>query len=121
MVRATFKPEFLNRLDDIVVFDTLTHEELAAIVDLQIGRLADRLRDRRLTLTVTDAAREWLADIGYDPIYGARPLRRLVATAIGDQLARKIIGAEIRDGDEVVVDRGSDGLEVSSATPAATA
>jgi ATP-dependent Clp protease ATP-binding subunit ClpB len=121
VVREHFKPEFLNRLDDVVVFDTLTHAQLAAIVDIQISRLAERLRDRRLTLQMTDAAREWLADIGYDPIYGARPLRRLVATAIGDQLARKIIGGEIRDGDEVVVDKGSDGLVVRPATPATTA
>jgi ATP-dependent Clp protease ATP-binding subunit ClpB len=123
VVREHFKPEFLNRLDDIVVFDTLTHAQLAAIVDIQLERLADRLRDRRLTLTVTDAAREWLSDVGYDPVYGARPLRRLVATAVGDQLARKLIGGEIREGDEVIVDRGPDGLEVRSASapaPAAT-
>ncbi len=112
VVREHFKPEFLNRLDDIVVFDTLTHEQLAAIVDIQLARLADRLRDRRLTLTVTDAAREWLSDVGYDPVFGARPLRRLVATAVGDQLARKLIAGEIRDGEEVIVDRGPDGLEV---------
>ena len=118
VVREHFKPEFLNRLDDIVVFDSLTREQLAAIVDIQVARLANRLRERRLVLQVTDAAREWLADIGYDPIYGARPLRRLVSTAIGDQLARKIIAGQIRDGDDVVVDRGADGLEVSSVTPA---
>jgi ATP-dependent Clp protease ATP-binding subunit ClpB len=117
VVREHFKPEFINRLDDVVVFDTLTHEQLAAIVDIQISRLADRLRERRLALHVTDAAREWLADIGYDPIYGARPLRRLVQTAIGDQLARKIIGGEMKDGDDVVVDRGADGLEVRSTAP----
>ncbi|MEP7055943.1 MAG: ATP-dependent chaperone ClpB [Actinomycetota bacterium] len=117
VVREHFKPEFLNRLDDVVVFDTLTQQQLAAIVDIQIAALAHRLRDRRLVLEVTEAAREWLADIGYDPIYGARPLRRLVATAIGDQLARKIISGDVKDGDEVVVDRGATGLEVRTASP----
>ncbi|MCW2859360.1 MAG: ATP-dependent chaperone ClpB, partial [Actinoallomurus sp.] len=103
-VRTNFKPEFLNRLDDVIIFDALSTEELTKIVDLQIDRLALRLSDRRLTLTVTDAAREWLAVTGYDPAYGARPLRRLVQSSIGDQLARELLGGEIRDGDEVVVD-----------------
>ncbi|MEO6711824.1 MAG: ATP-dependent chaperone ClpB, partial [Mycobacteriales bacterium] len=114
VVREHFKPEFLNRLDDVVVFDSLTRVQLAQIVDIQVDRLAERLADRRLTLQVTAAARDWLSDIGYDPIYGARPLRRLVSTAIGDQLARKIIAGDIRDGDEIVVDRGEDGLDVRS-------
>jgi ATP-dependent Clp protease ATP-binding subunit ClpB len=109
VVRASFKPEFLNRLDDVVVFDALGTEELARIVDLQVERLAARLRDRRLTLTVTDAAREWLSLTGFDPVYGARPLRRLVQKAIGDALARALLAGEIRDGDEVVVDRTTDG------------
>ncbi|WP_037574100.1 ATP-dependent chaperone ClpB [Phaeacidiphilus oryzae] len=103
-VRAAFKPEFLNRLDDIVVFDALGTEELARIADLQIDRLAARLKDRRLTLDVTDAAREWLGVTGYDPAYGARPLRRLVQSAIGDQLARELLAGEIKDGDTVRVD-----------------
>jgi ATP-dependent Clp protease ATP-binding subunit ClpB len=121
VVREHFKPEFLNRLDDVIVFDTLTHEQLASIVDIQIGRLARRLADRRLTLTVTPAAREWLADVGYDPIYGARPLRRLVSSAIGDRLATALLSGQIRDGDEVVVDRGPDGLEIRSAEHQASA
>jgi ATP-dependent Clp protease ATP-binding subunit ClpB len=103
-VRANFKPEFLNRLDDVIIFDALSTEELTKIVDLQVDRLARRLADRRLTLTVTDAAREWLALTGYDPAYGARPLRRLVQSAIGDRLARELLSGEIRDGDEIVVD-----------------
>jgi ATP-dependent Clp protease ATP-binding subunit ClpB len=103
-VRATFKPEFLNRLDEVIIFDALTTEELTKIVDLQVDRLARRLGERRLTLTVTDAAREWLALTGYDPAYGARPLRRLVQSAIGDQLARELLSGEIRDGNEIVVD-----------------
>ena len=105
-VRAAFKPEFLNRLDDVVLFDALSLEELGRIVDLQIARLGDRLADRRLTLDVTPAAREWLAIEGYDPAYGARPLRRLVQREIGDRLARMLLSGEAHDGGAVVVDRG---------------
>ena len=104
VVRTHFKPEFLNRLDDVVVFRALGTEELTGIVDIQVGVLARRLAARRLTLAVTDAAREWLALNGFDPVYGARPLRRLVQSAIGDQLARALLAGEIRDGDDVVVD-----------------
>jgi ATP-dependent Clp protease ATP-binding subunit ClpB len=104
VVRATFKPEFLNRLDDIIIFDSLTTDDLARIVDLQVERLARRLADRRLTLTVSPAAREWLALTGFDPMFGARPLRRLVQSAIGDQMARALLAGEITDGDEVMVD-----------------
>ncbi|WP_377270441.1 ATP-dependent chaperone ClpB [Peterkaempfera sp. SMS 1(5)a] len=108
-VRSAFKPEFLNRLDDIVVFDALGTEELTRIVDLQVDRLADRLKERRLTLDVTPAARDWLALTGYDPAYGARPLRRLVQSAIGDQLAKEILSGRVRDGDTVLVDRDETG------------
>jgi ATP-dependent Clp protease ATP-binding subunit ClpB len=104
VVRSHFKPEFLNRLDDVVVFRALGTEELTGIVDIQIGVLARRLAARRLTLEVTEAAREWLAITGFDPVYGARPLRRLVQSAIGDQLARALLAGDIRDGDTVVVD-----------------
>jgi ATP-dependent Clp protease ATP-binding subunit ClpB len=103
-VRAAFKPEFLNRLDDVIVFDALSTGELTQIVDLQVELLAARLAGRRLTLTVTPAAREWLAVTGFDPVYGARPLRRLVQSAVGDQLARALLAGEILDGDEVTVD-----------------
>lgn len=105
-VRAAFKPEFLNRLDDVVVFDALTLEELGSIVDLQVDAFAKRLGDRRITLEVTPAAREWLALEGFDPAYGARPLRRLVQREIGDRLARLLLAGEVSDGDTVVVDRG---------------
>jgi ATP-dependent Clp protease ATP-binding subunit ClpB len=118
--REHFKPEFLNRLDDIVVFRSLGSEQLAAIVGIQIDRLATRLADRRLTLEVSDGAREWLAISGFDPVYGARPLRRLVQTAIGDPLARLLLSGEVRDGDSVVVDVNDDrsGLAVTSRAPA---
>jgi ATP-dependent Clp protease ATP-binding subunit ClpB len=108
VVRTHFKPEFLNRLDDVVVFRALGSEELTGIVDIQVGVLARRLAARRLTLQVTDAAREWLAINGFDPVYGARPLRRLVQSAIGDQLAKALLSGDIRDGDEVVVDAPED-------------
>jgi ATP-dependent Clp protease ATP-binding subunit ClpB len=115
VVRATFKPEFLNRLDDVIVFDALTTAELTEIVDLQVRRLASRLAGRRLTLEVTPAAKEWLAVTGFDPVYGARPLRRLIQSAIGDKLAKSLIAGEITDGDKVVVDldEASDSLRVS--------
>ncbi|MGY1651241.1 ATP-dependent chaperone ClpB [Geodermatophilus sp. SYSU D01119] len=114
VVRSHFKPEFLNRLDDVVVFRALGSEELAGIVDIQVGVLARRLAARRLTLQVTDAAREWLALNGFDPVYGARPLRRLVQSAIGDPLARALLAGEIRDGDGVVVDWPADVVEADS-------
>ena len=115
VVRISFKPEFLNRLDEIVLFDALGADELARIVEIQVAQLAGRLADRRLTLQVTDAAKEWLALTGYDPVYGARPLRRLVQSAIGDQLAKAILAGDIRDGDTVVVDldESKDALTVS--------
>ncbi|WP_448222529.1 ATP-dependent chaperone ClpB [Gordonia iterans] len=103
-VRAAFKPEFINRLDDVLIFEALSPEQLVAIVDIQLKNLADRLAQRRLTLDVTTEAKEWLAERGYDPLYGARPLRRLVQQAIGDQLAKKLLAGEIRDGDTVHVD-----------------
>jgi ATP-dependent Clp protease ATP-binding subunit ClpB len=104
LVRATFKPEFLNRLDDVILFDPLGTEELTQIVDLQVARLQQRLADRRITLSVTPAALEWLAMTGFDPLYGARPLRRLVQSSIGDKLARGLLAGEIHDGETVIVD-----------------
>jgi ATP-dependent Clp protease ATP-binding subunit ClpB len=103
-VRAAFKPEFLNRLDDVIIFDSLSTSDLTRIVDLQVERLAARLAARRLLLTVSPAAREWLALTGFDPVFGARPLRRLVQSAIGDKLARALLSGSITDGDEVLVD-----------------
>jgi ATP-dependent Clp protease ATP-binding subunit ClpB len=104
IVQKHFKPEFLNRLDDVVVFHALSTEELTSIVDIQLDVLRRRLAKRRLTLEVTDAGREWLAMNGFDPVYGARPLRRLVQSAIGDQLAKELLAGEVREGDTVRVD-----------------
>ncbi|WP_132992894.1 ATP-dependent chaperone ClpB [Gordonia zhaorongruii] len=108
-VRAAFKPEFINRLDDVVIFDALSPTELVSIVDIQLGQLGKRLAQRRLDLEVTPKAKEWLGERGFDPLYGARPLRRLVQQAIGDQLAKALLAGEIRDGDVVPVNVSGDG------------
>jgi ATP-dependent Clp protease ATP-binding subunit ClpB len=118
IVRQAFKPEFLNRLDEIVLFDALTREELAQIVDLQLALLEKRLAMRRITIQVSKAARAWLADKGFDPAYGARPLRRLIQTAIGDPMAKLLIGGEVLDGGSVTVDTAVDGSGLSL-TPSA--
>ncbi len=107
-VHASFKPEFLNRLDEVVLFDPLSVEELSRIVELQVKELGERLKGRRLNLEVTDGARAWLAVTGFDPAYGARPLRRLVQREIGDRLAKAILAGEITDGDTVLVDTAPD-------------
>jgi len=113
VVRRTFKPEFLNRLDEIVVFSALGTEELARISELQVDRLRARLAERRLGLEVTPAALEWLALAGFDPVYGARPLRRLVQSAIGDRLAKALLAGEIKDGETVIVDLADDGQSLT--------
>ncbi|MCX5200276.1 ATP-dependent chaperone ClpB [Streptomyces sp. NBC_00237] len=116
VVRSSFKPEFLNRLDDLVVFSALSKDELAHIAELQVARLAKRLADRQLTLDVTPEALAWLAEEGNDPAYGARPLRRLIQTAIGDRLAKEILAGEVKDGDTVRVERVGDDLLVGPVT-----
>ncbi|MGJ4124531.1 ATP-dependent chaperone ClpB [Corynebacterium macclintockiae] len=103
-VKRAFKPEFINRLDDVLIFEPLSSDQLKSIVSIQVGALAERLAARRLILDVTDDAQSWLAEHGYDPAYGARPLRRLIQKAIGDQLAKKLLAGEVRDGDTVRVD-----------------
>jgi ATP-dependent Clp protease ATP-binding subunit ClpB len=108
IVRSHFKPEFLNRLDDIVVFSALTREELGQIVEINIDRLLHRLESKRIQLAVTPAARAWLADRGWDPIYGARPLRRLMQQQIDDQLANLVLAGSIHDGETVKVDLADD-------------
>lgn len=124
-VKRAFKPEFINRLDDVLIFDPLTEEQLESIVSIQVRALAERLAARRLVLDVSDAAKKWLAERGYDPAYGARPLRRLIQKAIGDELAKKLLAGEIRDGDTVRVDvpmpvegAGADGVAGSDAIAA---
>jgi len=114
-VRQSFKPEFINRLDEIVLFDALGSEELTQIVGLQINALQRRLTDRRITLAVDEGAMEWLAMTGYDPVYGARPLRRLVQSAIGDELARGLLNGSIRDGEtvKVTLNESKDALDVT--------
>jgi len=123
LVRQAFKPEFINRLDDIVIFQALTEDDLAQIVELAVDALHKRLRERRLTLAVTPDARSWLAERGYDPVYGARPLRRLIQSEIQDRLAMAILAGTVRDGDVVRVDVASDGesLVLASVGPAAEA
>jgi ATP-dependent Clp protease ATP-binding subunit ClpB len=108
-VRATFKPEFINRLDDVLVFDGLNPEELVQIVDIQLEQLAKRLAQRRLQLQVSLPAKRWLAQRGFDPIYGARPLRRLVQQSIGDQLAKMLLAGDVHDGDTIPVNLSPDG------------
>ncbi len=108
-VRAAFKPEFINRLDDVIMFDALDPEELVSIVDIQLEQLAKRLAQRRLTLEVSLPAKKWLAERGFDPLYGARPLRRLVQQAIGDQLAKLLLAGDVHDGDVVPVNVSGDG------------
>ncbi|GAB3127106.1 ATP-dependent Clp protease ATP-binding subunit [Glaciibacter psychrotolerans] len=118
MVRQAFKPEFVNRLDDIVVFSALSVDDLGQIVELYIDRLQRRLGDRRLELAVTPDARAWLAERGYDPLYGARPLRRLMQQQIDDNLAKALLGGRVRDGDLVRVDLASDGESLTVASAA---
>ncbi len=108
-VRAAFKPEFINRLDDVLIFDALNPDELVQIVDIQLAQLQKRLAQRRLELQVSLPAKEWLANRGFDPVYGARPLRRLVQQAIGDQLAKLLLSGEVHDGDTVPVNVSPDG------------
>ena len=108
-VRAAFKPEFINRLDDVIIFDALQPDELVQIVDIQLAQLQKRLAQRRLTLEVSLPAKQWLAERGFDPLYGARPLRRLIQQAIGDQLAKMLLAGEVHDGDVVPVNVSADG------------
>ena len=118
VVRTAFRPEFLNRLDEIVLFDALTPDDLARIVSLSLGRLNDRLADRRIEVQVTNAGREWLAQTGYDPVFGARPLRRLVQTSVEDPLAKAMLSGQVGDGDKVIFDvlaSGSLGMVQSGA------
>jgi ATP-dependent Clp protease ATP-binding subunit ClpB len=120
VVRASFRPEFLNRLDEIILFHRLGREDMAGIVEIQIRRLAALLEERKLSLTLSEAARRWLAEAGYDPVYGARPLKRVIQRSLQDPLARLILEGRIQDGDQVRVDAGDSGLLINgSAVPLA--
>ena len=109
-VRAHFRPEFLNRLDETVIFDRLSREDMDGIVDIQLARLQKRLAGRKITLTLTEAAEKWLADEGYDPVFGARPLKRVIQRSVQDPLAELILAGDVKDGDEIPIDAGADGL-----------
>jgi ATP-dependent Clp protease ATP-binding subunit ClpB len=118
-VRATFRPEFLNRVDEVIVFSPLGRDEIAQIVDIQVRLLQERLAGRKLTVALTEGARDYLADKGFDPTYGARPLKRLIQREVQDALAMKLLAGEVREGDTVEIDRGPHGLEFRTARAAA--
>jgi len=115
VVRGHFRPEFLNRLDEIILFHRLAQEHMAPIVDLQVRRVQDLLRDRKIELSLTDAAKRWLGRVGYDPVYGARPLKRAVQRYLQDPLAEKLLAGEVPDGSKVSVDEGDGALNISVA------
>jgi ATP-dependent Clp protease ATP-binding subunit ClpB len=112
VVRAHFRPEFLNRLDEIILFHRLSQENMAPIVDIQVGRVQKLLKDRKIELDLTDAARRWLGRVGYDPVYGARPLKRAVQRYLQDPLAEKLLAGEIPDGSTVKIDEGDGELKM---------
>jgi ATP-dependent Clp protease ATP-binding subunit ClpB len=118
-LRSHFRPEFLNRVDDTVIFARLAPEQLRAIVDIQLDRLRTRLAERDLTLTVTDGAMGWLAERGYDPVYGARPLKRVIRKEVEDELARALLAGEVSDGQQVVVELSDGRIVVTGRVPAA--
>src|SRR5207237_9130468 len=113
VVRAHFRPEFLNRLDEIILFHRLGQEHMGPIVDIQVARVQQLLKDRKITLDLTDGARAWLGRVGYDPVYGARPLKRAVQKYLQDPLADAILRGDIRDGQTVKVDEGDGALKLS--------
>ena len=114
-VRAHFRPEFLNRLDEIIIFDRLAREHMAGIVDIQLGRLEKRLQNRKIGISLDDGARIWLADRGYDPAYGARPLKRVIQKALEDPLAERILAGAVKDGETVEVTANEHGLVMGDA------
>ena len=119
-VRAHFRPEFLNRLDETIIFDRLKREDMSGIVDIQLARLLKRLAARKITLTLDEDARKWLAEEGYDPVFGARPLKRVIQRALQDPMAEMLLGGDIRDGDTVTVSAGAEGLLIGERVGAST-
>ncbi len=120
VVKTSFRPEFLNRIDDIIVFHRLQRDHMGAIVDIQLGRLRGLLKERDISLVLTEAAREWLANEGYDPAYGARPLKRVIQREVQDRLAEAILAGTVSDGQSVVIDADEGGLRLSSGAPEAS-
>jgi ATP-dependent Clp protease ATP-binding subunit ClpB len=114
-VRASFRPEFLNRLDEIILFQRLSREHMKGIVEIQLRRLEALLEERKIALDIAEAAKRWLAEAGYDPVYGARPLKRTIQRSLQDPLARMILEGRIGDGDTVTVDAGESGLLINGA------
>ncbi|MCH2487801.1 MAG: AAA family ATPase, partial [Erythrobacter sp.] len=112
VVRGHFRPEFLNRLDEIILFHRLGQDHMAPIVEIQVARVQKLLRDRKITLDLTEAANRWLGRVGYDPVYGARPLKRAVQRYVQDPLADKILRGEVPDGSVVAIDEGDGALEM---------
>jgi ATP-dependent Clp protease ATP-binding subunit ClpB len=113
-LKQTFRPEFLNRIDEVIIFRPLTEEQIRQIVDLQIKEVQKRLADRKITVTLTDKAKEWLANTGFDPAFGARPLKRTIQREVETPLSKKIIQGEVKEGDEVKVDLSTEGLVFST-------
>ncbi|HCO90284.1 MAG TPA: ATP-dependent chaperone ClpB, partial [Alphaproteobacteria bacterium] len=113
VVRAQFRPEFLNRLDEVVLFNRLSRENMAGIVEIQIAHLKKLLADRKITLELRDAALSWLADAGYDPVYGARPLKRVIQRTLQNPLAERLLAGDIKDGETVFIDAGESGLTIN--------
>ena len=109
-VRGHFRPEFLNRLDETIIFDRLAREDMTGIVDIQVGRLLKRLAGRKIGLELDEGAKKWLADEGYDPVFGARPLKRVIQRALQDPLAEMILAGDVLDGDLIPVSAGAEGL-----------
>jgi ATP-dependent Clp protease ATP-binding subunit ClpC len=118
-VRKTFRPEFLNRLDDIIVFHELTAEQLRQIVDLMIKDLQQRLAERKLKIEITEEAKSWLSKAGYDPIYGARPLRRAIERYVENPLSTRVLGGEFKEGDTILIDEKDDALTFTTKAAAA--
>ena len=119
VVRASFRPEFLNRVDEIILFHRLQRAEMGRIVDIQMGRLAKLLEERKIAITLEPKAREWLADKGWDPAYGARPLKRVIQKSVQDPLAELILAGRIKDGEKVVISAGKQGLKFNGEVAAA--
>jgi ATP-dependent Clp protease ATP-binding subunit ClpB len=121
IVRASFRPEFLNRVDEIILFHRLQKSEMSRIVDIQMQRLSKLLEDRKIAITLDPSARDWLADKGWDPAYGARPLKRVIQKSVQDPLAEMILAGRLKDGEKVAISAGKQGLAFNGEVAAAAA